>query len=165
VENHIRHKPSDLPSTERRSATDRDYLAPRQPANAPVARQTLAMTIILVATMIGAIALYRLGTDVVTVSWTLAFVLFFGGLGGWMHHPVRRFRSRGAVAGIVTSAGALIATYLYIAWRGGEDKILLGEELAIPFFIGAAPGMYLYRLLLLDEKVEPWEQLPRNDPR
>ncbi len=51
---------------------------------------------------------------------------------------------------------------LYVNWRGGDQKIVLIEELMIPLVIGAAPGLYLYYALLRHEHVEPCEQ-PSGD--
>jgi hypothetical protein len=117
-----------------------------------------------VSTTFGAFALYRLGTDSTTIGWVTTFVLSCGALGGWIHHPVRRFRRRGAIAGLLAAGGAFWLAYLYVNWRGGEQNLLGGEELFISIAIGAAPGVYLYYRLLRDEQVEAWEQLPRNDP-
>src|SRR4051812_49771859 len=107
--------------------------------------------------MFGAFALYRLGTDSATLGWVTSLVLSCGALGGWIHHPVRRFRRRGATAGVLAAGGALFVTYLYVDWRGGDQKVMVGEELLIPIAIGAAPGLYFYYSLLRDEHVEVWE--------
>ena len=149
--------------TDRKPATAPEYLAPRGGHRDPVTRQTVALTLIIVPTMFGAFALYRLGTDPQTLGWTAGFVICLGALGGWIHHPVRRFRVRGAMAGGLAAAGALLATYLYVDWRGGEQKPI-SEEFMIPLVIGAAPGLYVYYALLRAERVAPWEEPANTKP-
>jgi len=123
----------------------------------PVTRQTLALTMMLIAPLCGALALSRLGTDPETMRWVAGFVIGLGAVAGWIHHPVRRFRIRGAVAGALAGGGALLLTYLYVEWRGGDQKIRVMEELLIPLAIGAAPGLWMYYFLLRNEDVPPWE--------
>ena len=147
--------------TDRKPATASEYMAPTGGQRDPVTRQMLALTLMIVPTMFGAFALYRLGTDPVTLRWVAGLVICLGALGGWIHHPVRRFRVRGALAGILAVGGALWVTYLYVGWRGGDQKLIFHWELMIPFVIGAAPGLYVYYSLLRDEQVAPWED-PSN---
>jgi hypothetical protein len=147
--------------SDRKSATSSKYMVATGGLNDPVTRQTVAIVLIMVPSVCGAIALYRLGTNPVTLEWVTGVVMSFGALGGWIHHPVRRFRVRGALAGILAAGGALLAMYFYVAWRGGEQKVLFNFELLIPLVIGAAPGVYAYYSLLRGETVAPWEE-PTN---
>jgi hypothetical protein len=150
--------------TDRKPATAPEYMAPREGPRDPVTRQTLALALIIVPTLAGALALYWLGTDRATLKWVAGVVTCFGALGGWVHHPVRRFRVRGALAGVLAAGGALLATYLYVGWRGGDQKVRLGEDLIIPLVVGAAPGAYIYYSLLRDERVAPWEETTNTKP-
>jgi hypothetical protein len=143
--------------TDWKPATASEYMEPAQGPRDAVTRQTLALALMIVSPLCGALALYRLGVDSVTVRWAAGLVIGFGALAGWIHHPVRRFRVRGAMAGGVAAGGALLGEYLYLAWRGGDQKIWLVEELLIPLAIGAAPGLYMYYVLLREERVAPWE--------
>ena len=151
--------------SERKQATSPEYMAPAQRHRDPVTRQTLAIAFITVPAIFGAFTLSRLGTDAGTLQWVVPLVVGLGAFGGWIHHPVRRFRQKGAAAGVLVSAGALTLTYLYVTWRGGDRKILSGTELMIPIALGAAPGLYYYYSLLRDEQVGPWETPPEDRPR
>ena len=149
---------------DRKPASAREYLAPPQGKRAPVTRQTFGMTLIIVPAMFGAFALYRLGVDQGDRLWIATIALVCGAIGGWIHHPVRRFRVKGAMAGILAAAGALVVTYYYVEWRGGDQKFKVFEELLIPIAIGAAPGVFVYYSLLKEEQVGPWEDpLARNE--
>ena len=130
------------------------YVARPQGVRDPVNRHTLAIALVVVPVVFGALALNVLGTDAGTLGWVLGAAAILGAIGGWLHPPAQSLRLRGAVSGVVIATGALAATYAYVAWRGGDRKVRFGHELVLPTAFGGLPGVALYYALVRGHKVQ-----------
>jgi len=150
---------------ELKKATSREYMLPLSWTDPlPLGRQRWAIGLTIVPTMVGVLALHDLSSGTSSPAWVsfvVSVVIGLGAIGGWIHHPIRRLRVKGAIAGTFISAGSLALSVAYLHWRQGH---VIALEMLQPLAIGAAPGIFLYYALLRNEQVSP-DQNPFGDTK
>jgi len=124
------------------------HLTQRQSLCDPVSRHTMALALIAVPVIVGALSLRPLAPDASTIAWVAGIVAITGAAGGWLHPPARSLRLRGALAGIIVAWGALAAAYGYVGWRRGDITGNFGLGLGLSIFTGGLPGAVLYYALV-----------------
>ena len=135
---------------QKRRALSQEYLDPGRTAfRGGVKRQVVGITLVTVPLVFGGKAIDVLGDGGAVLRWVAGILACAGAVGGALYHPVRRFWWRGAVAGVVVTAGACAMYRFYQRLRPEP----FGPEFAVVAFLGALPGVFVYYLLMRHQYV------------